>query len=579
MSEEDNFPVTTPKTANESQEDQIQSAHEIIQKQLHDALRPVAKDTQPVQEKKSIFSGFLKKDKKEKVAEIQKPIVEQAHVSTSAPLGNRVIVIGAGLSSLASAALLAKKGYHVTVLEKNINIGGTAGVIEDEGYVFDKNLAECTMPEIVEHYFSLLREDIKDHVTLKKSEITYRVFGPDSKQYDIYPDLEENAIMFDTVEPGAGDKLRAYVGECKKTYEMAKEKFLFRNFDSKFDVLMELQKLKLLSKAGAIIDTTFKSDLLRGILKQQFLFLGTNPADTPDLYSFINQANFIGGIANIEGGTAKLPEALKKITDRYGVQYFTDAPVKRIITNGGTVHGVELLSGRTLEADIVISGADMHHSETSLLPKESQTYPEGYWSKKSMGPSAFILHVGLKEKVSTLLERNVIFPKDMTQSLKQIFSMKKFPDNPIVYVSCPAKTNSAAAPAGKESLFVFVPIPAGVEYGDADLPLYAEKIMHLIEIATGIKDIKAQTDYLKTYCTRDFVKEYNSYKGSAFGLAQTFSQTGPFRPSNMSNKVKNLYYVGANTHPGTSMAMCLISAELAYKRIEGIKTPGSIDSL
>jgi len=554
---------------------QIEAAHDVIKKQLEQASGPHFEK----KEQQQNSSNFTKKSVLTKIVPQQKAALAKI------PRGNRVVIIGAGIGGLATAALLGKKGYQVTVLEKNAQIGGRASLIIEKGYVFDKGPSWYMMPDVFEHFFELLGENIKDYFSLKKLSPSYRIFNEaDGKIYDFFSDLEKNISIFETIEQGAGEKLRTYIETTKKQYDIATREFMYKNYDSIFDffnkrVFTEGRNLPLFSKVSKIVNASFKADILRKVMQYQTVLLGTSPNDAPGIYTLMNYVDFVGGVWYPDKGICMIPEALKKISEKHSVQYFLNSPVKRIIAQGGVVQGVELQSGRTIEADIVISNADMHHTETSLLPKELQTYGEGYWQKKILAPSAFILYLGLKEKVPSLSHHNLFFAKDWNKNFKQIFNSKQFPDNPSIYLCCPSKTDSSVAPEGKENIFVLVPIAPGIEYGDIDMDLYTEKILRTLETEFKIENIKEKIEYQKTYCVKDFVQDYNSFKGTALGLAHTLMQTGIFRPNNISKKVKNLFYVGAGTNPGIGMPICLISAELVYKRIEGILTVEPLENL
>jgi len=496
-----------------------------------------------------------------------------------------VIVIGGGYGGMACASLLAKKGYQVTLLEKNATVGGRASLIEEEGFLFDKGPSWYMMPDIFEHFFSLMEEKIEDHLTLRRLSPSYRIFLKSEKRhYDFYSDLSKTIETFENIEAGSGEVLQKYMKTTEYQYQTARDEFMFKNYDSIFDffnkrVMEEGRKLPLFKKVQSIINGKFKSEILRKVLQYQTILLGTAPGDAPGIYSMMNYVDFIEGVWYPEGGIYKVTEALNTIAKKNGVIIRTNAEVKRIVIENDMAVGVEQKGGEVLFADIVISNADIVHTDQTLLPKKYQQKSTSSWNRKLMAPSAFILYLGIKGKIPSLEHHNLLFAEHWEENFKQIFKKPEWPSDPSLYVCAPSKSDASVAPDGYENLFVLVPIAAGLPYDDAHLAVYTEKVLEQMEQYMNIPDLQSRITYKKVYCVKDFITDYNSYKGSALGLAHTLSQTAIFRPNNVHKKVKNLFFVGAGTNPGIGMPICLISAELVYKRIEGIHDPAPLASL
>jgi phytoene desaturase len=323
------------------------------------------------------------------------------------------------------------------------------------------------------------------------------------------------------------------------------------------------------------ISRTFSTDAVRKILEYQLVFLGSSPYNTPALYNIMSHIDFNMGVFYPQGGIYSIIRALEAIGTKHGVRYRTEAPVAQILTEGGRASGVRLESGERLRADLVISNADMAHTETELLNKESRTYPARYWAKKTLAPSAFILYLGLKGQVPSLTHHNLAFGQDWKRSFGQIFDAPAWPDDPSYYVCAPSRTDPTTAPEGHENLFVLVPVAPALSMTDADVATYRRRALDLLAEDFDVPDLDARIVFERTYTSRDFTADYNAYGGSALGLAHTMKQTA-FRPNNISKKLSNLYYVGASTNPGIGMPICLISAELAYKRIIGDTSSGPL---
>ena len=497
----------------------------------------------------------------------------------------KVIVIGSGIGGLATACMLAKKGYKVTLLEKNSKVGGRANIYSEDGYTFDMGPSWYMMPDIFKHFFDILGEDIDEYLKLERLAPSYRIFlKSDKTHYDFYSDLEKTIGVFESIEPGSGEVLREYMKITKYQYEIARKEFMFKNYDSIFDfitkrVMIEGRKLPLFSSVEKIINGKFKSEILRKVMQYQTVLLGTAPSDAPGIYSMMNYIDFVEGVWYPEGGIYRVVETLEKIALKYGVKIKTDSPVEKIRVEKGGVRGVTLSGGLEIDADIVVSNADVVHTDEKLLDKQYRTKTKRYWNKKRMAPSGFIMYLGVVGEIPSLKHHNLLFSKEWKDNFTQIFDKPEWPTDPSLYICAPSKTDKTVAPKGKENLFVLVPVAAGLEHTDEFLEKYSQFIIDEIQDKMDIPNFKNRIEYKKIYAVNDFIKDYNAFKGSALGFAHTLGQSAIFRPNNINKKVKNLYYVGAGTNPGIGMPICLISAELVYKRIQNISDPSPIESV
>ena len=493
-------------------------------------------------------------------------------------MNKKVVVIGAGIGGLGAAGLLSKKGYDVTVVEKNENFGGRANVFEHEGFRFDMGPSWYLAPDLFEHYFRLLDEKVSDHLDLVDLNPSYRIFFKDDPEnVDIHSDIDKDTATFDGIEEGSGDQLRAYLKQSEYQYEVATQHFMYKNYDTVFDffnrrVMTEGQKLSVFSKMHNFVSKFFKTKKLQQIMEYTMVFLGTSPYEAPALYNLMSHMDFNQGVFYPKGGFYELIKALVTVAKKNGTEFRNNSPVDEIIVERGEARGVRLTNGEKIEADLVISNADMWFTETQLLENRWQSLRERYWNKRVMAPSAFIMYLGVKKKLPGLVHHNLFFSRDWRKNFDEIYKDPKLPDEPSLYVCAPSVTDPGVAPEGKENLFVLVPIASGLEIGESEKDEYAEKTLDLIEREMGVEDLRSNIEYKRIYTVSDFFTDYNSYRGSALGLAHNLWQTAIFRPKNYSKKVKNLYYVGAGTNPGIGTQICLISAELVYKRIHGINS-------
>ncbi len=488
----------------------------------------------------------------------------------------KVVIIGAGIGGLGAAGIFARKGYDVTVAEKNAMLGGRANIFEASGFRFDMGPSWYLAPDIFEHYFNLVGEKVEDHLDLRKLSPSYRIFfRKDSEPLDITSNIETDAATFERIESGAGDKLRAYLKQSEHQYEVATQHFMFKNYDTIFDffnrrVMKEGQKLSVFSTMHNFVSKFFASNKLRQVMEYTMVFLGTSPYEAPALYNLMSHMDFNQGVFYPQGGFYELIKALANIAEKNGAVLRTNSPVENIIVKNGKAAGVRLVGGEVIDADIVISNADMWFTETQLLESQYQTHREKYWQKRTMAPSAFIMYLGVSEKLPSLTHHNLLFSEDWRKNFADIYKHPCLPDEPSLYVCAPSVTDPSVAPAGKENLFVLVPIASGLDISEDEKERYAGRVLELMEQEMSLPNLREKIEYKRIYTVDDFGADYNAFRGSALGLAHTLRQTAIFRPKNYSKKVKNLFYVGAGTNPGIGTQICLISAELAYKRVHGI---------
>ncbi len=497
----------------------------------------------------------------------------------------RTIIIGGGLGGLATACLLGASGNQVTVFEKNEQLGGRASVLHIDGFTFDMGPSWYLMPEFFEHFFKLLGEKTEDFYTLKRLDPSYRIFFKgEGTQIDFYGDLERDLKTLETIEPGCGPRLRAYLETARIQYEISTDRFIYKNYDSVKDfftkeILTDGLKLHVFESMERYIAKRFKQPNVQKILQYTLGFLGSSPARTPALYSLMSHIDFHQGVFYPMGGITKLPQALEQIARTHNVELKVNAPVKRILIENKKAIGVELENGEQHFADAVISNADIAFTEQKLLPPEARERTDTYWKKRTLAPSAFMLYLGIDGKIPNLKHHNLLFCQNWKRTFDQTFEHPSWPDDPSLYVCAPSVTDPSVAPEGMENLFVLVPIAANLPDTEEIRQSFREKILRTLEEEMGIPNLKTRIRVEKLFCVNDFTERYNSLGGSALGLAHTLWQTAIFRPNNISKKVKGLYYVGANTNPGIGMPMVFASAELVYKRLYNIKSAGPLTKL
>lgn len=400
----------------------------------------------------------------------------------------------------------------------------------------------------------------------------------------MFSDVARDIATFERLEPGSGEQLKKYLELSKMQYEIAIGGFMYKNNDTIFDFLnkqtaIEGRKLEVFARMNTYVEKFFKTDTVQKIMEYQLVFLGSSPYDTPALYNIMSHIDFSMGVYYPRGGIYEIVRALKNIGHKLGVEYFVNAPVKRILTGVRRVRGVRLQSGEEHPADLIVANASIQHVESKLLSAPHRAYSERYWNTRTLAPSALVLYLGLKDKVPGLTHHNLLFAHDWRQNFAEIFDQPQWPSDPSLYVCAPSVTDPDVAPPGQENLFVLVPTAPGLSATPQQLEELTARIITTLEEHMDIPNLRERIVYQRVFWGRDFAERYNNFRGSALGLAHTIWQTAILRPSNKSKKLKNLFYVGANTNPGIGMPIQLISAELAFKRIIGDKSAGHLTEI
>ncbi len=480
------------------------------------------------------------------------------------------IVVGAGISGLAIAALLAKDGHNVTVLEKNSFIGGRASYFSQDGYFFDKGPSWYMMPEVFDNYFALFGKKTSDYYTLKKLQTHYKVFFDSKKTYSITANLKANAKRFEQTEKGAGDKFAQYLAESKFLYEEAMENLVMLDYTSftqllNLQVLRHLFRMKLFTNLHSYVAQYFSNKDLQKIIEFTTVFLGGSPYNTPAFYSLVAHADFNLGIYYPMHGMHEVVRALTGLCRSLGVTIRTNHEVSKIIASDQHITQV-VANSKSFNSDVVISSMDYRNFEVSILPEQYQTYPKKYWENKTLSPGAFIIYLGINKKLKRIEHHNLYFHNSWEDHFTKVFDNKEWPENPSYYVHMPSKTDPSVAPPGCEALMFLVPVAPGLDDTQKTRTIFGNKIIAHFESITGER-ISPFIKVKRIFAHQDFIREYRAFSGSAFGLAHTLLQTAIFRPKNKSKKLNNLYYVGQYTNPGVGVPICLLSAQITRNLI------------
>jgi phytoene desaturase len=465
-----------------------------------------------------------------------------------------ITILGSGFSALAASCYLAQAGNKVTLFEKNETIGGRARQMKKEGFIFDLGPSWYWMPDVFEKFFLDFNKKPSDYYSLKKLSPAYKVFFGVNDFVTIADNLTEIANTFENIEKGSGEKLEKFMQEAQSNYNIAIKELVYRPGESLLELITIDTAKKIdqfFSNISKDVRKKFKNKKLIQILEFPVLFLGAKPSNTPSFYSFMNYADFGLGTWQPTNGFHDVITAMSTLAKELGVEIKTNSNVEKIVVENKIAKGI-IVNGQFISADVVLSGADYHHTET-LLDSEDRQYSEKYWDKKIFAPSSLLFYVGFDKKLKNVIHHNLFFDVNFEAHASEIYDKPIWPKDPLFYANFTSITNSKTAPEGCENGFFLIPIAPGLEDTPELREVYFNKIISIFK---------------ESFCVSDFIKEYNSYKGNAYGMANTLLQTAFLRPKLKSKKVTNLYFTGQLTVPGPGVPPSLISGKLVADLIK-----------
>lgn len=456
-------------------------------------------------------------------------------------------------------------------MEKNATPGGRARQFEAEGFKFDMGPSWYWMPDIFEQFFQHFGRKTSDYYQLTRLDPSYRIyFGPDEVM-DLPADMEQLRALFESYETGSSRHLDKFLADAKFKYDAGMKEFVFRPSHSPLEfahwkILKAGLRMQLLKSLSAEVRQKFKDSRLVRLLEFPVLFLGAKPDHTPAMYSMMNYADMVLGTWYPVGGMVRIVDAMVSLAKELGVQFKFDAEVIHMDVEQKSIRRVTTKKGEVLEADIIVGGADYHHLEQEVLDQAYRQYDSAYWESRVMAPSSLVFYLGVRGRMKNVLHHNLFFDADFGKHSHEIYTDKKWPEKPLFYLSAPSVTDRGVAPEGHENLFVLIPIATDLEDTPETRERYFQMILERIHHQTG-EDLRDRIVYKRSYCIEDFKADYHSFKGNAYGLANTLAQTAFLKPKLKSRTLNNLYYTGQLTVPGPGIPPALISGQIVAREI------------
>jgi phytoene desaturase len=490
-------------------------------------------------------------------------------------LGTRTVIVGGGVGGLATAIRLAAAGHRVTLLEQRSTVGGRASELRVDGYRFDIGPTLLLMPDVYQELFAAADRRMEDYVTLRRLDPNYRVHLGDGRWFDASGDLARTAEEINAIEPGAGDRIPAFLADAGYKYRVARDTFVGRNFRHLFEFitprnLYYLLRTEALANLFRMTRRYFRDERLRLAFTFQSMYLGISPLDAPAIYALLPYTELVEGIWYPEGGIYRLIEAMRRLAEELGAEIRTDAEVVSLVMDGDRVSAVALADGTTVEADVVVANADLPGAYHRFVPERLRPdFRDRRLRRLRYTASAYMLYLGVDRVYEQLRHHNVFFHADFRANFDAIFRTRRLPDDPSLYVAAPGRTDPTVAPPGHDALMILVPVPhlarRGVDWKHEEEG-FRRRVYDRLE-GIGLSDLRRHVVVERRFTPVDWRDTFGLTGGSAFGLAHDVRQVGYLRPNNRAKKLRNLYFVGASTAPGTGVPMVIIGSRLVTERI------------
>ncbi|HET8810096.1 MAG TPA: phytoene desaturase family protein [Flavobacteriaceae bacterium] len=488
--------------------------------------------------------------------------------------GKKIAVIGSGFSGLSAAAYATQSGNEVHVFEQHHQPGGRARqFVTDNGYTFDMGPSWYWMPDIIEEFFADFGSKISDFFELKSLDPQFEMIFDDEK-ITVPKSFDALKELFEKIEKGSGERLEKFMESARYKYEVGMKDFVNKpcyNWSEFISpkIAGSALKLNLFSDFRSYVARYFSNPKLQALMEFPVIFLGASPKEIPALYSLMNYGGYVLGTKYPMGGFYQLILAMKKVAEKQGVIFHFNAKVQKINAESDHVTSLQV-NGEIHHFDAIIASSDYHHSE-SLLPEKYRNYAESYWEKRTFAPSCLIYYLGFNERIPNLNHHTLFFENDLDEHISSIYEEKKWPEKPLFYACCPSKTDSNVAPKGHENIFLLIPIATNLGDDETIRETYFKQMMERLEKHTKTSNLLTKLDYKKSYCTSDFVQDYNAYGGNAYGLANILSQTAVLKPKIRNKKLKNLFYTGQLTVPGPGVPPSIISGKIVAREVNKLK--------
>jgi len=483
----------------------------------------------------------------------------------------KIVVVGAGIGGLTAATHLAKRGFGVTVIEKNVRPGGRCDHISRDGHHFDTGPTLLVMPLLYEAEFAALGVSMHEMLDLQRVDPTYHLVFDDGSQLALTSDMSSLQEQLDRFERGSFQGLLRYLNEGHRHYHLGVEKLVRPDFRKASDFfklsnLPLVHQVKPLKKHYANMSHYFDDPRLKAAFTFQDVYMGLSPFEAPATFSMMPYTELAHGVWYPRGGMYQIVEALVSLAHEAGVEFLFNSTVEQIELNGRSAKGV-MVNGQRMDTDAVLANADLPYVYQNLLPQDGESKK---LDRKRYSCSVISFFWGMDKPYKKLPPHTLFLANDYRENFDSIIRDLSLPANPSLYIHAPARLDPNMAPQGQDTLIAIVPVGHMSANGDQNWARLRDEARQQVFrrlSLLGIHDLESHIKFETTFTPLSWKKRYNLVKGSTHGLCHNLTQLGYFRPDNRHAKYHNLYFTGASTRPGTGMPTAMISGRQSAQRI------------
>ncbi len=472
----------------------------------------------------------------------------------------KAVVIGSGFGGLATAIRLLAAGHRVTVVEARPEPGGRASRICDQGWRFDTGPSLITMPDLLDELFLAAGTSAARELKLSRLDPFYRIAW-EGEERGLLFNGDRAAMISQLAEFSRADASRydGFMAASRRIHEeaiLAAGRRPFLGLTDFLSIVPTMVRLGALRSVDGFVGRFFREDHVRQAFAFHPLFIGGDPFRVPAVYAALAYLQAEGGVWYAEGGMWSVVEALARAASRGGAELRFGDPVTEILRRDGRVAGVRTASGDGLDADVVVSNADVVSTRRDLLGFDGST--------PSLTMSCFLLHLGLRRKFPQLQHHTLLVGRDYRGFIHDVTVARRMPSSLSLYVHAPSRTEPGMAPPGGESISVLLPVPnlgGGVDWPAEEAAL-RERVLDALESpkGLGLTGLRQSIAVEHRWTPRTFRDELRSPLGNAFGPEPVLLQSAYFRQPNRDREIRGLYYAGAGTHPGAGIPGVLMGA-------------------
>jgi phytoene desaturase len=485
-------------------------------------------------------------------------------------LSRHVIVIGAGPGGLTAAALLAKAGVRVTVLERLSHVGGRTSTFNSQGFRFDYGPTFFHYPQVLESILGSIGYNLWRELNLIQLDPQYRLVFGNGGELLASPNISRMEAEVRRINPHDATQLRRFLSDNRRKLEKFRP-FLETSFDSwrdtvKPSLLQLLPILKPWRSLDSELSRYFSDERTRLAFSFQSKYLGMSPFDCPSLFTILAFLEYEYGVFHPVGGCGSVTTALARIARQLGAEIRLDCPVKEVLTSGNKAVGVRTAEGE-IKADAIVINADFARAMSRLIPNRlRRRWKDHKLEKTRMSCSAFMMYLGLRGRYDNMSHHTIYVAKDYMRNMEEIGKRHVLSDDPSYYVQNASVTDPSLADSGKSTLYVLVPVThlhEGMDW-EKEKPRYRELILNkLAELGAG--DIRSRIEYERIVTPADWDAGFEVHKGAVFGLSHNWSQMLHLRPRNRFDELDGVYLVGGSTHPGSGLPVIFESARISSR--------------